>query len=268
MESDRIEPGKKYNVMVQGSDSSESETIQLWMDDSNPGEVVIYQCRDWVLVNKFRIGAITESGVKGTKVMQVSRTDSTFAASMEFDTTVAGEKWFTMSSLISLVDRQVTRTFRNYSSLRVSDNGVSYAGSAIAGSVADGVTLGDRLFTKFQGGAGQSAMVADGVWDGLPYSRATRASFDATGAISPAVELPEASVVVKTDIPDLLPADFAPEAPVGWNCADGKTLTIDLTDAAVAQRHDSCVSTFAPAVLDCRDASIYDDGTDEPALRN
>lgn len=261
-----IEFGKKYNVTLTETGGPD-ERFGLWVDNTQDGKLVVYQCFNNQLQQKITIHAATEAGSKGSMVMKFS--DSEEGASVSTDVGIALDFDISMdgSHLLNAqvsVDSGATSSYKESIGLALNTNGVSTFSSASKG-VNVGKEFALRGVMKHNGSQGQAilrAKIFDEEYGGdIFYS--SKSTFDAAGLLVENSTANEAVKVNATNLPAYLPAATTIEKPTGWDCQTGENLTLRLVSGGSAAAHQACLaSTDSASFTDCF-GDGYENGEDE-----
>lgn len=261
-----IEFGKKYNVTLTETGGPD-ERFGLWVNNSQDGKLVIYQCFNNQLQQKITIHAATVAGSKGSMLMKFSETEAGATAAtdvgvaLDFDISMDGSHL--LNAQVS-VDSGATSSYKESIGLALNTSGVSTFSSASKG-VNGGKEFALRGVMKHNGSQGQAilrAKIFDEEYGGdIFYS--SKSTFDAAGLL---VENNTANETVKinaTNLPAYLTATTTIEQPTGWDCQASENLTLRLVTGGSAAAHQACLaSTDSASFTDCF-GDGYENGEDE-----
>lgn len=243
-ESAQIKFGVKYKLIL--TKDAQTREMPLWVDNSVPGALNIYTCKDGKLAEKIAVSAVNSNGPKGALSFRGSENGQTYAAALEFDFTTSGVK---------LVKGQNTYAkgsdkFSQDSSLDFRDSGLSFLKIANKGSM-EGMTFADRGTVKHNGTFGQALYKGEGTYTGGSYSFSNRATFDADGYKVANTSAPADIVAQASELPAFLADGYSIPEATGWDCTTAETVTLDLDSGANAAAHAACESDHSNIETNC-----------------
>ncbi len=247
VEADQMKFGIKYNIKIEGDTELESgsESMNIWVDNSDPASLKVYMCEDGKLNETFTVSGFSGEGkVKGSLASQHngSYQGSTYSGgiNMEFDFTTQGVKIVSAKMKHSSSGGQFDGTFRSTADIKIIDDGLSSIKMSNAGTRGTD-TMSDQGAVLFNGTMGQALFGGTGTYQNQSYDYFSRSTFDKEG-ISVASSTATADVVIAKDtLPEKLTDAFAPAAPAGWDCTGAtESIVIDMTVPAKKAAHDAC----------------------------
>jgi hypothetical protein len=237
----RLEFGKKYNVILTEGASADQQ-FAVWVDNSEAGKLVVYQCFNNKLEHKVTVHSATDAGVKGNMVMKFSESrdneNSDIGVNLDFDVTNEGTQ--NIKAQVS-VDSGVSSSYREVIDISLKSSGVSQFSSASKG-VNAGKEFALRGLLKHSGEQGQAILRAkmfDEEWGDVNYS--SRSTFDASGVLVDNSTAASAVKVNASDLPAYLPSVMNVEKPTGWDCQATETVTIKLFTGPSSAAHQACL---------------------------
>jgi hypothetical protein len=259
----RLEFGKKYNVILTEGESADQQ-FSVWVDNSEAGKLVVYQCFSNKLEHKVTVHSATDAGVKGNMVMKFSESkdneNSDIGVNLDFDATNEGTQ--NIKAQVS-VDSGESSSYREAIDILLRTSGVSQFSSASKG-VNGGKEFALRGLLKHSGDQGQALLRAkmyDEEWGDVNYS--SRSTFDSTGVL---VDNSAAAIAVKVDaaeLPAYVPSTMTVEKPTGWDCQADETVNIKLLTGPTSAAHQACLFDSQDVNFDDCFGSEYASGEEE-----
>lgn len=246
VESENLKFGTKYNIKMTGGSRplAESESMGIWVDNSDSAKLKVYMCRNGILNQQISISDFASAG-KAKGSMNTLHTGTEGASTFEggvnitFDLTQAGLKIVNASMKHKNTGGSHAGEFRNSADISLADTGVSVVKMTSKGSRGSD-TMSDQAAVRFNGTFGQALFSGTGSNGGHTYDYSSASTFGADGITVAKTSAPSEILVVAADLPTKLADDFSPTSPTGWDCQTTETITIDMTVASKKAAHDAC----------------------------
>ncbi len=271
VEKDKIEFGKKTHITFSGSQANSGSSFDLWIDNSDSSQLVVYFCEDSTLSQKIVISGSTTTGkAKGSMINQGSSTEN--GVTYTWKDSIVFDNGYTTDGTVTLTSQSArTESSGGSNKLRVDLNivndGVSTISAARKGQWK-GDTFEDRGVGKSSSNYAMALFYGNGSHAGESYNYQKVAYFDTDmykiqQSVSDEFQSGGTLNVSDSDLPEFLADDFSPESfsSSDWDCT-GTEVTITLDPDS--SEHQAC-SNRDDSTTDCWDSNTFEDGDDHSA---
>ena len=222
--------GEKYDITL--TEGGQTDKMQLWADNSSPGQLTVYVCHAGSLREKIVVNSSNSVGASGSVSHLGGEGGSTWSSNISFDFTTSGVKIVSGQNIFS----DDSNKFATDSSLTFRDSGVSTMTMSNKGSSAEFGSFADRGAVRHNGTMGQAMFKGTGSHNSQTYDFSSRSTFDKDGYAVANSSATSDVTVPATELPAFLADSFSIDAPSGWDCTGGKSIIVNADTSA----HQAC----------------------------
>jgi len=272
VEKDNIVFGKKTHVEFSGSAAEAgASSFDIWIDNSDTANLVVYFCEDSTLKQKIVItGSTTTGKAKGYMINKGSSVED--GTTYSWNDSIVFDNKYTTADLVTLASKSSRSESSGGSNklavnLNISSSGVSTISAARKGEWK-GDTFEDRGTGKSLGEYAMALFYGSGAHGSEAYDYQKVAYFNddmykIQQSVSDEFQSGGSLNVGESDLPEFLADDFTPDtfSSSDWDCSGSEvTVTLDPESAG----HQACSSDNEDP-SDCWNSNTYEDGDDHSA---